>query len=125
MADTTTTIAGNLTADPELRFTGDGTAVARFTVAVTERRRQGDQWTDGDTGYFRCSVWHKLAEHAAESLRKGDRVIVTGRLRQRSWATEGGEKHTTIEVDVDDLGPSLRWTTATANRTARTGRDTS
>ena len=108
--DTTLTITGNLTADPDLRFTGTGTAVAAFTVAAS--RRVYDQatghWKDGDTLFLRCSAWRDLADHAAESLTKGTRVIVTGRLRQRQYETPDGDKRTVYEVDVEDLGPSLK-----------------
>ena len=112
--DTTLTITGNLTADPELRFTGTGLAVAAFTVAASRRvyDQESGQWQDGDTLFLRCSAWRNLAEHAAETLEKGMRVIVTGRLKQRSYETQEGEKRTAYEVDVEDLGPSLKWATA-------------
>ena len=112
--DTTLTITGNLTADPELRFTGTGLAVAAFTVAASRRvyDQESGQWQDGDTLFLRCSAWRNLAEHAAETLEKGMRVIVTGRLKQRSYETPEGDKRTVYEVDVEDLGPSLKWATA-------------
>ncbi|MQA16124.1 MAG: single-stranded DNA-binding protein [Pseudonocardiaceae bacterium] len=117
--ETTLTIVGNLTADPELRFTGTGTAVADFTVASTPRvfDREAGQWRDGDALFLRCTAWRQLAEHAAESLAKGTRVIVTGRLRQRTFETKAGERRTVTELDVEDLGPSLRHATARVTKT--------
>ena len=119
--DTILTITGNLTGDPELRFTGTGIAVVAFTVAAS--RRVYDQatgkWQDGDTLFLRCSAWRELADHAAESLSKGMRVIVTGRLKQRSYETTEGEKRTVFEVDVEDVGPSLKWATAKVARSSR------
>ena len=119
--DTTLTITGNLTADPELRFTATGTAVAAFTVAASRRvyDQAAGQWQDGDTLFLRCSAWRDLADHAAESLSKGTRVIVTGRLKQRQYETPEGDKRTVYEVDVDDLGPSLKWATAKIAKTSR------
>ena len=119
--DTTVTITGNLTADPELRYTGAGTAVAAFTVAASRRvYDQGSgQWKDGDTLFLRCSAWRDLADHAAETLTKGMRVIVTGRLRQRQYETPDGDKRTVYEVEADDVGPSLKWATATIAKAAR------
>jgi single-strand DNA-binding protein len=119
--DTTLTITGNLTADPELRFTGTGTAVAAFTVAASRRvyDQATDGWKDGDTLFLRCSAWRDLADHAAESLTKGTRVIVTGRLKQRQYETPEGDKRTVYELDVEDLGPSLKWATAKIARTSR------
>jgi single-strand DNA-binding protein len=119
--DTPLTIIGNLTADPELRFTGTGTAVAAFTVAASRRvyDQASGQWEDGDTLFLRCSAWRDLADHAAESLTKGTRVIVTGRLKQRQYETPEGEKRTVYEVDVEDLGPSLKWATAKIAKTSR------
>jgi single-strand DNA-binding protein len=107
MADTTTIITGNLTEDPELRFTPNGVAVAGLRVAVTSRVKDGDAWKDGDTSYFRVNVWRTLAEHTADSLTKGDRVIVVGRLKTRSWETPEGDKRTVVEVEADEIGPSL------------------
>ena len=119
--DTTLTITGNLTGDPELRFTATGTAVVAFTVAAS--RRVYDQatgkWEDGDTLFLRCSAWRELADHAAETLTKGMRVIVTGRLKQRSYETPEGDKRTVFEMDADDLGPSLKWATAKIAKTSR------
>ena len=119
--DTTVTITGNLTADPELRYTGTGTAVAAFTVAASRRvYDQGSgQWKDGDTLFLRCSAWRDLADHAAETLTKGMRVIVTGRLRQRQYETPDGDKRTVYEVEADDVGPSLKWATAKIAKTSR------
>jgi single-strand DNA-binding protein len=117
MPDTTTTIVGNLTDDPEVRFTQAGAAVANFTVAVTPRRPDGQGgWEDGDTSYLRCTAWRTLAEHIGE-LAKGTRVIVYGRLQQRSWETPEGERRSVVEVQADEVGPSLRWATAKVERT--------
>jgi single-strand DNA-binding protein len=122
MPDTTTTIVGNLTDEPEVRFTQSGAAVANFTVAVTPRRPDGQGgWEDGDTSYIRCTTWRGLAEHAADSLSKGDRVLVYGRLQQRSWETDAGERRSVVEVQVDELGPSLRWATAKPERVRQQG----
>ena len=121
--ETVITIIGNLTADPELRFTPSGAAVANFTVASTPRTldRQSGEWKDGDALFMRCSVWRDAAENVAESLVRGSRVIVSGRLRQRSYETKEGEKRTVVELDVDEIGPSLRYATAKVNKTSRTG----
>lgn len=119
--DTTITVAGNLTADPDPRFTQTGVAVAAFTVAASRRVYDADtgQWKDGETLFLRCSAWRDLAEHVAESLTKGMRVVVTGRLRQRSYETPEGDKRTVYEVDADDVGPSLRWATAKVIKATR------
>lgn len=119
--DTTLTIVGNLTGDPELRFTPSGHAVANFTVASTPRQfdRQSNSWKDGDTLFMRCSLWRDAAENVAESLTKGTRVIVTGRLVQRSYETREGEKRTVVELQVDEVGPSLRYASATVQRIER------
>jgi single-strand DNA-binding protein len=121
--DTTLTIIGNLTNDPELRFTPSGAAVANFTVASTPRAfdRQSNEWKDGETLFMRCSVWRDAAENVAESLQRGARVIVTGRLKSRSYETKEGEKRTVVELEVDELGPSLRYATAKVNKTSRGG----
>lgn len=122
MTDTPSiTIIGNLTADPDLRFTPAGAAVATFTVASTPRvyDRQDGQWKDGEALFLRCSVWRDAAEHVAETLRRGSRVIVAGRLKQRSFETRDGERRTVVEVDVDEVGPSLRYGSATLNRSAK------
>jgi len=119
--DTVITIIGNLTADPELRFTPSGAAVANFTVASTPRQfdRTSNEWKDGETLFMRCSVWRDAAENVAESLQRGTRVLVTGRLKSRSYETKEGEKRTVIELDVDEVGPSLKYATAKVNRTQR------
>jgi single-strand DNA-binding protein len=112
MNETTCTLTGNLTADPELRFIPSGAAVANFTVAATSRTfdKTTNQWRDGEALFLRCTLWRQPAENLAESLRRGDRVIVTGRLRQRSFETREGDKRTTIELDVDEIGASLKFT---------------
>jgi single-strand DNA-binding protein len=121
--DTVITVVGNLTNDPELRFTPSGAAVASFTVASTPRDldKATNEWKDGDALFLRCSVWRQAAENVAESLQRGARVIVTGRLKQRSFETKEGEKRTVIEVEVDEVGPSLRYATAKVNKTQRSG----
>jgi single-strand DNA-binding protein len=121
--DTQITIAGNLVEDPELRFTPAGQPVARFRVASTPRFRDNStgEWKDGDSLFLTCNVWRQAAENVAESLQRGMRVIVSGRLRQRSYETKEGEKRTVYEVEVDDVGPSLRNASAKVNRVARTG----
>ena len=121
--DTTITVVGNLTADPELRFTPSGAAVANFTVASTPRiyDRQSSEWKDGEALFLRCNIWREAAENVAESLTRGARVIVTGRLKQRSFETREGEKRTVFEVEVDEIGPSLRYATAKVNKASRGG----
>ena len=121
--ETVITVIGNLTGDPELRFTPSGAAVANFTVASTPRTfdRQSNEWKDGDTLFLRCSIWREAAENVAESLTKGTRVIVTGRLVQRSYETREGEKRTVYELQVDEVGPSLRYASAKVTRTQRSG----
>ncbi len=121
--ETTITIVGNLTDDPELRFTPSGAAVANFTVASTPRimNRQTQQWEDGDTLFMRCSAWRNVAENIAESLHRGNRVVVTGRLKQRSYETREGQQRTVVELDVDEVGASLRYATAKVQRTQRSG----
>jgi single-strand DNA-binding protein len=123
--DTQITIAGNLVDDPELRFTPAGQPVARFRVASTPRFRDNStgEWKDGDSLFLTCNVWRQAAENVAESLTRGMRVIVSGRLRQRSYETKEGEKRTVYEVEVDDVGPSLRNASAKVNRVARSGGD--
>ena len=117
--ETTITVIGNLTADPELRFTPNGAAVANFTVASTPRTfdRQTNEWKDGDAMFLNCAVWRQYAENVAESLSKGTRVIVSGRLKARSYETREGEKRTVFEIDVDEVGPALRYATAKVTRT--------
>jgi len=121
--DTTITVVGNLTADPELRFTPSGAAVANFTVASTPRiyDRQSGEWKDGEALFLRCNIWREAAENVAESLTRGARVIVSGRLKQRSFETREGEKRTVFEVEVDEIGPSLRYATAKVNKASRSG----
>ncbi|MGI8590284.1 MAG: single-stranded DNA-binding protein [Nakamurella sp.] len=119
--DTVITVVGNLTADPELRFTASGAAVANFTVASTPRTldRASNEWKDGEALFLRCSIWRQAAENVAESLTRGSRVIVSGRLKQRSFETKEGEKRTVIELEVEEIGPSLRYATAKVNRANR------
>ena len=121
--DTTITVVGNLTADPELRFTPSGAAVANFTVASTPRiyDRQSGEWKDGEALFLRCNIWREAAENVAESLTRGSRVIVTGRLQQRSFETREGEKRTVMEVEVEEIGPSLKYATAKVNKASRGG----
>jgi len=121
--DTVITVVGNLTGDPELRFTPSGAAVANFTVASTPRSfdKQSNEWKDGDTLFMRCSVWREAAENVAESLTKGMRVLVQGRLVQRSYETREGEKRTVVELQVDEVGPSLRYASAKVTRAQRSG----
>jgi single-strand DNA-binding protein len=121
--DTVITVIGNITGDPELRFTPSGAAVANFTVASTPRQfdRQSNEWKDLETLFMRCSVWRDAAENVAESLQRGTRVIVSGRLKSRSYDTKEGEKRTVIEMEVDEVGPSLRYATAKVNKTQRGG----
>lgn len=121
--ETVITVVGNLTADPELRYTQNGLAVANFTIASTPRSfdRASNEWKDGEALFLRASVWREFAEHVAGSLTKGARVIATGRLRQRSYETKEGEKRTAIELEVDEIGPSLRYATAAVTRAASSG----
>jgi single-strand DNA-binding protein len=121
--DTVITVVGNLTDDPELRFTSSGAAVANFTVASTPRffDKQTNEWKDGDALFLRCSIWRQAAENVAESLSKGSRVIVQGRLKQRSYETREGERRTVYELDVDEVGPSLRYATAKVSKVTRSG----
>jgi len=119
--DTNLTMIGNLVSDPELRFTPSGAAVAKFTVASTPRYldKTTNEWKDGDSLFLQCQIWRQAAENVAESLTKGMRVIVSGRLKQRSYETKEGEKRTVFEVEVDEVGPSLRNATAKVTKTAR------
>ena len=121
--DTVITVIGNLTADPELRFTQSGIAVASFTVASTPRTfdRQANEWKDGEALFLRCSIWRDAAENVAESLEKGSRVVAQGRLKQRSFTDREGNNRTSIELDVDEIGPSLRFATANIQRQGRGG----
>ena len=119
--ETIITVVGNLTADPELRYTQNGLPVANFTIASTPRNfdRQANEWKDGEALFLRASVWREFAEHVAGSLTKGSRVIATGRLKQRSYETRDGEKRTAIELEVDEIGPSLRYATAKVTKASR------
>jgi single-strand DNA-binding protein len=119
MSDTHVTITGNLTADPELKFTPNGAAVANFRVAVTSRVRDGEGWRDGDTSFYRVTAWRDLATNLTDSLSKGDRVVIVGQLRMRSWETPEGEQRSVVEVTADEVGPSLRWATAKPQRASR------
>lgn len=119
-SENTVTLVGNITDDPELRYTPSGAAVANFTVAVNKRYRTADgNWEDKLDGFFRCSCWREMAESVTESCTKGTRVIVVGRLQQRSWETQEGQKRYEVEVQVDEVGPSLRWATAQVQRSSR------
>ncbi|MEV4056983.1 single-stranded DNA-binding protein [Amycolatopsis sp. NPDC049688] len=119
--ETTVTVVGNLTTDPELRFTPAGAAVANFTVASTPRQydRESGTWRDGDAMFLRCSLWRQYAENVAESLVRGTRVVVHGRLRQRSYDTKEGEKRTVMELEVEEIGPALRYATAKVTKAVR------
>src|SRR6476661_813307 len=118
--ETVITVVGNLTSDPELRYTQNGLAVANFTIASTPRTfdRASNEWKDGDPLFLRASVWRDFAEHVAGSLTKGSRVVATGRLKQRSYETNEGEKRTSMDLEIDDIGPSLRYATAQITRTS-------
>jgi single-strand DNA-binding protein len=116
MPETFVSLVGNLTDDPEVRFTPQGTSVASFRLAVTPRVREGETWKDGETSFFRINAWRDLAEHAADSLSKGDRALVLGRLKTRSWETAEGERRSAVEVEAEEIGPSLKWATATPQR---------
>lgn len=121
--ETVITVVGNLTADPELRFTNNGVALASFTIASTPRTfdRQTNEWKDGEALFLRCTVWREYAENVANSLTKGTRVIARGTLRQRSYETKEGERRTSYELDIDEIGPSLRYSTAQISRTPMRG----
>ena len=121
--ETVITVVGNLTDDPELRFTPSGAAVANFTVASTPRsfNKQTNEWEDGEAMFLRCSIWRQAAENVAESLQRGMRVVVQGRLKSRSYETREGEKRTVFEIDVEEIGPSLKFATAKVNRVSRSG----
>ena len=118
-SENTVTLVGNITDDPELRFTPSGLPVANFTVAVNRRVPKDGGWEDKLEGFFRCSCWRDMAENVAESLTKGSRVMVVGRLQQRSWEDQEGNKRSAVEVQVDEVGPSLRWATARPERSQR------
>ena len=121
--ETVITVVGNLTNDPELRFTPSGAAVASFTVASTPRTldKNTNEWKDGDALFLRCSIWRQAAENVAESLQRGMRVVVQGRLKQRSFETKEGEKRTVVELEVDEVGPSLKYATAKVTKASRGG----
>ena len=121
--ETVITVVGNLTGDPELRFTPSGAAVANFTIASTPRNfdKASNEWKDGDTLFLNCSIWRQAAENVAESLTKGMRVVAQGRLKQRSYETREGEKRTVVELDVEEVGPSLKYATAKVARVQRSG----
>jgi single-strand DNA-binding protein len=118
-SDNNCQIVGNLTADPELRFTPSGAAVANFTIVSTPRVKKGDTWEDGDPLFMRCTVWRQVAENVAESFTKGARVMAVGRLKQRSYDTREGEKRTVVEMDVDEIAASVKFATVKINRTSR------
>jgi single-strand DNA-binding protein len=118
-SDNTITLVGNITDDPELRFTPNGSAVANFTVAVNRRINRDGQWEDRLDGFFRCNCWRDMAENVAESLQKGMRVMVVGRLQQRTWEDAEGNKRSAVEIQVDEVGPSLRWATASVQKSSR------
>ena len=120
-ADNHTTLIGNLVEDPEVRFTNNGIPVANLRVAVTQRIQQDGQWRDGDTSFLKVNVWRSQAEHLADSLTKGDRVMVTGRLRQRTWETPEGEKRLVAEIEADEVGASLKFATAKVERAQERG----
>ncbi len=121
--ETIITVVGNLTDDPELRFTPSGAAVANFSVASTPRNfdKNTNEWVDGEAMFLRCSIWRQAAENVAESLQRGMRVVVQGRLKARTYETREGEKRTVFEIEVDEIGPSLKFATAKVNRTSRQG----
>ncbi len=119
MPTNTVTLIGNLVDDPELKFTGSGVAMAKIRFAVNRRFKKGDEWQE-ETSFFGGTLWRDAAENAAESLQKGTRVIVTGRLEQRSWETPEGDKRSVVEVSIDEIGPSLKWATAQVTRTPKT-----
>jgi single-strand DNA-binding protein len=121
--DNQVTLVGNLTDDPELRFTPSGAAVANFRIAINSRVRDGDTWKDGEPSFFRVNVWRQQAENVAETLQKGNRCVVIGRLRSRSWETPEGEKRSATEVEADEVAPSLKWATAKIERNPRSGGD--
>ncbi|MFG2469220.1 single-stranded DNA-binding protein [Streptomyces canus] len=115
--ETPITLVGNLTDDPELKFTDGGAALAKFTIAVTPRTfdRTANEWKDGTTAFYRCAAWRQLAEHIADSLKKGSRVVANGRMRQHDWTTDQNEKRSMLAVEIDDIGASVRFTTVTIN----------
>ena len=122
-SDNQVTVVGNLTDDPELKYTPNGAAVANFSVAVSRRVRNEttQQWEDADTSFFRISCWRSMAENAAESLTRGTRVVVVGRLKQRSWETPEGDRRSFVEIEADEIAPSLKWSTARLEKTSKGG----
>jgi single-strand DNA-binding protein len=116
MPETFVALVGNLTDDPEVRFTPQGTTVASFRLAVTPRVKDSEGWKDGETSFFRVNAWRDLAEHVTDSLSKGDRALVLGRLKTRSWETPEGERRSVVEVEAEEVGPSLKWATAAPQR---------
>ena len=122
MPETFVSLVGNLTDDPEVRFTPQGTTVASFRLAVTPRVKDDQGWRDGETSFFRVNVWRDLATHVTDSLSKGDRALVLGRLKTRSWETPEGERRSTVEVEAEEVGPSLKWATAQPQRTNGTAK---
>lgn len=123
MPDNTVTIVGNLTQDPEMRFTPNGVAMVSLSIAVNHRRlnRDTNTWEEGEASFFNATCWRDLAENVSESLRKGTRVVITGRLKQRSWETQEGDRRSVVDIQVDEIGPSLRWATASVTRVPRGG----
>ena len=123
MPDNTVTIVGNLTQDPEMRYTPNGVAMVSLSIAVNRRRfnRDTNSWEDGDASFFNATCWRDLAENVSESLRKGTRVVITGTLKQRSWETQEGERRSVVDIQVDEIGPSLKWATASVTRIPRGG----
>jgi single-strand DNA-binding protein len=120
MPDTFVSLVGNLTDDPDLRYTPNGAAVANFRLAVTPRVKDGEGWRDGETSFFRVNAWRDLAEHVTDSLSKGDRALVLGRLKARSWEDKDtGERRAVVEVEAEEVAPSLKWATAKVERTSR------
>jgi single-strand DNA-binding protein len=119
MADATVTIVGNLTADPELRFTPNGVPVCEFDVAVNSRVRQGDEWVDGEASFYRCTAWRGIGENVAESLRKGNRILLLGNMKIHRWEAEDGTPRSRPEITVQEVGPSLRWAVTQSVRVAR------
>jgi single-strand DNA-binding protein len=121
MQNTQITLVGNLTDDPELKFTPSGAAVANFRVAVTDRVQRQGEWVDGETAFYRCAAWRGVAENVTESLTKGSRVLIVGTLRTRTWEGQDGQKRLDLEVNVDEIGPSLQWATAKPEKVRRDG----
>lgn len=119
MPDTHVTIVGNIAGDVQIRYLNSGKGVLEVSVAVNERKKEGDRWVDGEASFYDCTLWDQMAENAAESLQKGNRVIVVGVLKQDKWTTDGGEKRSKVKIQVDSIGPDLRWATASVVRNER------